>query len=119
MSVHEVEGSTENDGGAWIRVRGPLGIARLAHTQIVRATAPTDEVGGVLEGRAVTRNGTVANVGWSLGAAPRGTHVALSLDVDAKSALDRFLLAIGGRRWLERQLLRGALEDLRTELQRR
>jgi hypothetical protein len=109
--VHQVEGSSEDDGGAWIRVRGPLGVTRIAHTQILRATAPAGAVGGVLEGRAVTQDGTVANVVWSLGVGPRGTRVALTIDV-AASGIDRVLLTIGGRRWLEQRLLRAALEDL-------
>ena len=51
-------------------------------------------------------------VAWNLAPAPRGTRVALELVVERAALLDRVLLAIGGRRWLERRLLRRALDDL-------
>jgi polyketide cyclase/dehydrase/lipid transport protein len=97
---------------AWIRVRSPLGISRRVHTRIVRSTAPADGVGGVLEGEAEASNGTAATVVWRMSAVPEGTRVSLEAVIERAARVDRLLLAVGGRRWLESALLREAVESL-------
>lgn len=98
--------------GAWIRVRGPFTISRRVHTRILRSTAPADGVGGVLEGEAEASNGTTASIVWRLSAVPGGTRVSLEAVVERSTRLDRLLLALGGRRWLESVLLREAVDGL-------
>jgi hypothetical protein len=114
VSVEELEGASPS--GAWIRLHGPLGLSRLAHTAIVRESAPAAGVGGVLVGRAEVPNGTRAHIVWSLSATPSGTDVTLELEVEPATPADRLLLALGGRRWLEGRLLAGAVADLGREL---
>jgi hypothetical protein len=81
--------------------------------------APVDGVGGVLEGIAeVSNGGTRARIGWTLAAHPDGTAVTVEAVVERAAPLDALLLRCGGRRWLERRLLAGAVADL-AALQRR
>jgi hypothetical protein len=116
VALEEVEESGPAAEGGWIRVRGPLGISRLAHTRLVRSTPPSDGVGGVLEGRAEVPNGTSARIDWMLSAAPGGTRVSLRIVIEKATLTDRLLLVLGGRRWLESVLLRSALENLEQAL---
>src|SRR5581483_8169243 len=93
-----------------------FGLRRAAQTRIAHAVEPADRVGGVIEGTAETSHGTLVRVAWNLAPAPGGTLVALDLVVERAAALDRLLLALGGRRWLEQRLLRQALDDLARSL---
>jgi len=115
VSVDELDGG-DRPQGAWVRLHGPLGLGRVAHTRIVRTSAPADGVGAVLEGAAAGTNGTSASIVWSLAASPRGTSVTLELAVERATVGDRLLLVLGGRRWLERRLLRAAVAGLAGEL---
>jgi hypothetical protein len=112
VHVAELEHSEPDAGGGSIELHGPLGLKRVARTRIARAVEPADGVGGVIEGTAETPRGTLVRVAWNLAPAPGGTLAALDLVVERATPLDRLLLALGGRRWLERRLLRQALDDL-------
>jgi len=117
VEIAEVDGAAA--GGGTIELHGPLGLTRLARTRIAQAVAPADGVGGVIEGTAETPAGTLVRIAWNLTPAPRGTRIALELVVERATTVDRFLLALGARRWLERRLLERALADLEQNLQRR
>ena len=84
--------------GGVVRMRGPFGIRRAAHTRVVESEAPTR-----LSGTAQVGSGTIARVSWTLRAAGESTRVRLEATVEQASPLDRALLALGGRRWLERR----------------
>jgi Polyketide cyclase / dehydrase and lipid transport len=87
--------------GAVLRLRGPLGLRRTVRTRVTGARAPHE-----LTGRAETAGGSLATVGWTLAPRADHTHVSLSADVERVAPLDRLLLALGGRRWLDRALAR-------------
>ena len=84
--------------GGVVRMRGPLGIRRTARTNVVGAEPPAR-----LSGVAHVGSGTIARVSWTLHPAGAGTGVRLEATVEHASLLDRALLALGGRRWLERR----------------
>jgi hypothetical protein len=86
------------DGGR-VRIRGPLGMGRTAFTRVVSVEPPARLAGTATLGRR-----TRAEVSWTLSDA-RGctTLVRLSAVVAAAGPLDRLLLAVGGRAWLERR----------------
>ena len=83
----------DRDGGV-VRLRGPLGLGRTAHTRVVLTEAPT-----LLAGKA-TLGATRANVSWTLRPDGDGTRVTLRADVLEATRGDRALLALGGRQWL-------------------
>src|SRR3954447_24816628 len=89
--------------GGRVRMRGPLGLRRTATTRVLEADPASGLVGMAEVGR-----GTRAFVRWRLRAAHGGTEVSLEATVDRAGPLDRFLLRLGGRRWLERRFA-GAL----------
>lgn len=95
ISVVALDG--DGDGGR-VRICGPLGLRRTADTRVLRATAPV-----ALEGSA-TLGATSARVSWALQDRGGATQVRLEAEVERASALDRLLLALGGRRWLRRRL---------------
>jgi CspA family cold shock protein len=83
--------------GGTIRLRGPLGLRRVARVRVEGRTPPCEVVGvAVLGGR------TSARVRWVLEPLGEGarTRVRLSAEVLTAGAGDRLLLAAGGRRWL-------------------
>jgi uncharacterized protein YndB with AHSA1/START domain len=84
--------------GGVVRMRGPLGISRVARTQVVEAHPPTK-----LSGSATVGAGTEARVSWTLTPAGDRTRVRLEATVDHASLLDRLLLMLGGRRWMDRR----------------
>jgi hypothetical protein len=93
------------DGGL-VRITGPLGIFRVARTRVIAADEPTK-----LRGTAEIGRRTHAAVRWEIVPAGAGSRVTLSARVERTSALDRLLLALGGRRWLQ-QLFQSAVERL-------
>jgi hypothetical protein len=95
--IEVVSLDADGDGGR-VRVRGPLGLRRTARTRVEVVDPPA-----ALEGTAVL-GGTVARVRWEL--RPRGgaTRVRLEARVERATALDRLLLAAGGRAWMRRRL---------------
>lgn len=86
--------------GGRVRMRGPLGISRTARTRVLAADAPSDIFGSAQLGRR-----TLAIVSWTLVDHGEGTLVRLRAEVVRTGALDGLLLALGGRRWLERRFL--------------
>jgi uncharacterized protein YndB with AHSA1/START domain len=97
------------DGGR-VRVRGPLGVRRTVVTRVVAARAPR-----LLIGTAELASGTRARVSWTIAGRLGSSRVRLAADVERARALDRLLLALGGRWWL-RRLFASALERLGQEL---
>src|SRR4051812_2506952 len=82
------------DQGGRILIRGPLGVTREARTEVVAVEPPFRFVGRATLGT------TVGKVAWEIRAAGAGSLVSLSAEVEQASAVDRLLLAVGGRRWL-------------------
>ena len=97
VSLERPPGGGPAQGGV-VRMCGPFRIWRAAHTRVVEADAPTR-----LSGSAEVGEGTVARVSWTLRPAGQDTLVRLEANVEHASFLDRALLALGGRRWLERR----------------
>jgi uncharacterized protein YndB with AHSA1/START domain len=104
----ELENVSENAGV--IRVTGPLGIWRRAHTRVLEAQNPRR-----VAGRADLRGGTIGLVAWEIAPHDGGSRVRLSAEVLDAWPPDRIFLALGGRRWFVR-LFRRALESLDREL---
>jgi hypothetical protein len=97
VALDEVHG---NAGGR-VRIRGPLGLSRVAETRVVEARPPTAHEPGELNGRADLGE-TIGRVRWRIDRRGDGSEVTLSAWVERASALDRLLLAVGGRRLLQR-----------------
>jgi uncharacterized protein YndB with AHSA1/START domain len=84
--------------GGTVKMRGPLGLRRTARTRVVEADPPRRIAGSALMG-----GRTEALVRWTLNPVGEGTLVRLEATVERVAALEAFLLAAGGRRWLERR----------------
>ena len=84
------------DGGT-VRVRGPLGLHRTIVTTLTDAREPECVAGEARIGA------TRAAISWLLEPAAGGSVVTLRAEVVEAAALDRALLALGGRRWMERR----------------
>ncbi len=100
----EVEEADERVGV--IRLRGPLGLSRRAHTRVLEAEPPS-----LVAGRADLRGGTTGLIAWRIEPDGDGSRVALSAEVIDPWLPDRILLALGGRAWLGR-LFERALANL-------
>jgi hypothetical protein len=100
-----VERLGPSDGGARVRIRGPLGLRRVATTRIDTATP------AALTGTAQVGARTRARVSWRLRPVSGGTAVVLGVEVLSASWADRIVLALGARAWLAASLA-GALERL-------
>jgi hypothetical protein len=83
------------DDGGVVRVRGPLGLHRTIHTTLLEARAPESVFGEAQIGR------TRAQIRWLLQPDGAGSVVTLRADVMEAGPLDRALLALGGRRWMQ------------------
>jgi hypothetical protein len=94
--VEVVSITPAHDGGR-VAVRGPLGLRRTVDTRVDEIAPPERLEGTARLGR------TCAVVRWELRPDPRGTRVHLVATVLAAGALDRLLLAAGGRAWLRRR----------------
>lgn len=94
--------SVEPGNGGRVCMRGPLGVHRSAVTS-VDAVRPPHEITGTARVGARTS----AHVTWRLEAdSGGGTRVTLTASVEQAARLDRFLLAAGGRAWLESRFRR-------------
>jgi hypothetical protein len=98
--------------GARIALRGPLGIRRTARTSVTRLLRP-----GGFGGTAAVGRHTVAQVHWVIDQAGTGSLVTLTATILRAGAVDRMLLALGGRRWLGRSFQR-AVTLLGTAVER-
>ena len=84
--------------GGVVRMCGPFRIWRAARTRVVEARRPTR-----LSGTAQVGRSTEARVSWTLSPTQDGTRVRLEAMVERASPIDRALLALGGRRWMQRR----------------
>ena len=82
------------DGGI-VRVVGPGGVHRTIHTTLTDAREPECVAGEARIGR------TRAAIQWLLEEDGAGTIVTLRADVLEAGAVDRAMLALGGRRWMQ------------------
>ena len=101
----------ERDGdgracGGRVRLRGPLGLRRTAATRLA-ALRERRLIIGVAELDEETR----ARVSWTLAGRLNETRVRLAAEIETAAPLDRALLLLGGRQWLERRFA-GTLERL-------
>jgi carbon monoxide dehydrogenase subunit G len=99
--------------GGSVRVRGPLGLGRTASTRVVATDPPKS-----MTGTADLTGGTRAVIRWTLAGDGGGTRVELAAYLEKTGRLDRFLLALGGRRWI-RHRLRSILQTLARRLSAR
>jgi hypothetical protein len=97
VALDELRG---NDGGR-VRIRGPLGLSRVAETRVLAARPPTADAPGELNGRAAVGR-TVGRVRWTIERAGAGSDVTLAAWLERASFPDRIVLALGGSRWLQR-----------------
>jgi carbon monoxide dehydrogenase subunit G len=88
--------SVEPGDGGRVRMRGPLGVHRTAVTSLDEMHEPS-----LIAGSAHVGARTHARVTWSLEPRDGGTSVTLNADVLDAAPLDRALLVVGGRAWLE------------------
>jgi hypothetical protein len=100
--VEVIELGAGRPGGApdsaTVRLRGPLGLSRIAQTKVTAVRAPR-----LMIGTAEVGSRTRARVSWTLARRLNETRVRLSAEVDGAGPFDRAMLALGGRRWLERR----------------
>ena len=87
--------------GATITIRAPGGLRRTASTEVTTAIPPR-RFGGTVT--ATTR--TQAGAWWTIEPSGGGALVALHAEILPRGILDRLLLALGGRWWLERRCRR-------------
>jgi uncharacterized protein YndB with AHSA1/START domain len=102
----ELERLDRDAEGAWVRIRGPLGLSRHAHTRIDETDPPR-----LLRGRAELGPETVGRIRWTVEPCGSGSRVTLEAEVVEASLVDRLVLALGGRRWIALGL-REAVEQL-------
>jgi hypothetical protein len=93
----ERDGSGRAIGGR-VRMRGPLGVGRVAATRVEEA-----EPVSLMRGTARIGRSTLARVSWALSPQGEDTTVRLEAVVEEASPLDRLLLALGGGAWLSRR----------------
>ncbi|MBJ7348539.1 MAG: hypothetical protein JHC87_08225 [Thermoleophilaceae bacterium] len=84
--------------GASMVIGSPLGLHRSAKTTITTARVPSQ-----LGGTAAVGRHTTAYVCWTIAPHHSGAHVELDASVLTASRLDKLLLAVGGRWWLQRR----------------
>jgi uncharacterized protein YndB with AHSA1/START domain len=92
--------SVDHDRGGTVRLRGPLGVRRTARTTVTAVRAPR-----LIIGVAELPGGTRARVSWTLAGRLGETRVRLAAHVEHATRLDRALLALGGRAWLQRRFV--------------
>jgi len=92
--IEMVQLDTSGSGGR-VRLRGPLGLRRIATTQVDELDEPE-----VVRGSATIGDTTHGRVCWTLEETSDGTLVTLDVEADRLAQLDSLLLRMGGRRWL-------------------
>ncbi len=110
VEVIDLDGPPGGRSGGRVRLRGPFGLRRTAHTRVEFARRP-EAMGGCAQ----MSGGTVAHVRWLLRRADARTFVTLGTRIQHASGLDRLLLRLGGRAWL-RSRFDGALRALEHHL---
>jgi carbon monoxide dehydrogenase subunit G len=91
-----------DDDRAVVRLRGPLGVRRTVRTRVTVAREPR-----LIIGIAELGESTRARVSWTLAGRLGDTRVRVAAEVEHADLLDRILLAVGGRAWLERRFANG------------
>ncbi len=109
LMAGSVQRLDSDDSWSLVRLSGPFGIRRTAHTRLMEADPPR-----LMVGSAEVGSGARGTVSWSLAPAGASTHVELAATVDCAALRERLLLELGGRAWFRRRF-RHAL----SELQRR
>ena len=97
VAVLELTGPRGARTGGSIRLQGPFGSGRRAQTSVTATDPP-----GHMSGRAELSGKTVAAVSWTLLHRDSATLVQLRGRIESLGAMDRVLLALGGRRWMQR-----------------
>ncbi len=110
VDVVDLTGPPRARTGGRVRIRGPLGLRRTAHTQVDYAR-PVEEMGGSARIGATT----TARVQWRLRPQGDATAVTLAAKIEQTGRFDRLLLALGGRTWL-RQRFKSTLQALEARL---
>jgi carbon monoxide dehydrogenase subunit G len=110
LEPHFLELEDTHTDGARVRVRGPLGLSRVAHTRVVSAEPPT-----TLRGAARIGKRTQASVRWDIRPDAGGSVVTFAAQVDEASLLDRLILGLGGRWWMTR-IIERAVQRLGTSI---
>lgn len=87
-----------NASSGRVRIHGPLGLRRTATTSVTDSRPST-----VMHGTAELSGGTRARIAWELNEDANGTAVRLSADVERAAGIDRLLLLLGGRAWMQRR----------------
>jgi polyketide cyclase/dehydrase/lipid transport protein len=103
VEVIELDGPPDGppDSGL-VRLCGPLGVRRTVRTRVTAARRPR-----LIIGTAELGDHTSARVSWTLAGRLGQTRVRLAAEVEQAGALDRLLLALGGRAWLRRRFAFG------------
>jgi hypothetical protein len=83
--------------GGRVRIRGPLGLSRIARTRVEDTIEPSE-----LRGEARVGRSTLGVVRWTIDPDGSGSRVTLAAEVVRASALDRAVLAVGGELLLRR-----------------
>jgi hypothetical protein len=103
VEVIELRGPDgDTPDSALVRLRGPLGVHRTVNTRVTARRSPR-----LIIGVAELGEGTRARVSWTLGRSGGDTRVQLLAEIEYATALDRLLLALGGRAWLRRRFAFG------------
>src|SRR5436190_9116220 len=100
VEVMELDGAPPDR--AVVRLRGPLGVRRTVRTRVTAARSPR-----LIIGVAELGESTRARVSWTLAGRLGDTRVRLAAEVEHADLLDRMLLRLGGRVWLERHFAYG------------
>lgn len=98
VDVRDLEGPPGARTGGRVRIRGPLGVRRTAHTRVAFAH-PVEAMGG----SAQLGHTTSAEVRWLLRPQDAGTAVTLGATLRRAAPLDRLLLSVGGVAWMRRR----------------
>jgi hypothetical protein len=93
-----------------VRIRGPLGLGRVARTQVVEVEAYSR-----LAGTAEVGSRTLARVSWTISPDGVGTRVRLAARMERATLRDRLLLRVGGATWMRRRFA-GILASLDRRL---
>jgi hypothetical protein len=104
--VLSLEGPPGHRTGGRVRLHGPFGLSRVARTRVLATHEPR-----WITGSAELAGGTLGMVAWLLEPVPEGTRLHLGARVEWAGRLDRLLLRLGARRWLQ-GMLAGTLEGL-------
>ncbi|HEY3005214.1 MAG TPA: SRPBCC family protein [Kribbellaceae bacterium] len=99
IRIVELAGEPGQRHGGRVRLRGPLGLRRFAHTQVTHRQPPH-----LMTGLARIGERTVAHVRWALHPDGEHTRIELSTTITSAGLVDRALLALGGKLWLRRRI---------------